>query len=282
MAKKKKGTGIKKTGGVSNVPRGLLPEQPFRAPLGSYDPGLDAAERASGRGLIQLITDLGDARDRAAAQYGWGQEDITRGRDEALGDLDSRNQRFGRDLGTARQRGGEDYTTGKTRLSEDFQSSLASLARNYQRLGNSQRQGATAAGVQAGGALRQAARKRAENQAWDRKPIDTGFARGNQDLDTGWNRQQQDWNTRESDWNTDYQTDRGRITDGATRNSARLTATAGWDDRDRFKQEWRAQGEHANFQHDTQEARIGQVQQTAPGYLNDWNSRNRYRGFRTF
>lgn len=256
----REGSAIKKRGGMSNVPRDLLPEVPFRAPAGSYDVGLDAAERASNRGLQDLLNDLNRDQERADVQGGWGREDITRGRDESLSDLDTRNTRFTRDLGTARQRGGEDY-----------QSGLANLARNYQRLGNSQRQGATVAGVQRGGALKQAARKRDENMAWDRKPMDTNYAR-----------QQQDWNNSESDWGQDYQTTRGRITTGADRDLGRLNVAGSWDAQDRLTQGTRAQRENQYFGQDTQATRVQQVQQTSPGWLSDWQSRNKNRGWRQF
>ncbi len=252
---------VKKTGkGASNVTARNVPEVPFNAPAGSYDVGLDAAARASGRGLQDLLNQLSTQQDRADVQSQWGQEDITRNRDQAFSDLDTRNSRFGRDLGVARQRGGEDY-----------QSALAGLARNYQRLGNSQRQAATAAGVQSGGALKQAARKRAENQAWDQKPIDTG-----------WQRQQQDWNNSEADWNQDYTTQRSRIGESADRDLGRLAVTGNWDSQDRITQGQQAQRENAYFNQDTQAAKVQQVQQTSPGWLDQWRQNNKYRGFRTF
>jgi hypothetical protein len=305
MAKKKQKLGIKKTGGSSNV-NPLVPEIPFNAPAGSYDVGLDAALRGSKRGLAQLIEDAATGQQRDDNDYLLGKENIERGRDESISDLDTRNSRFTRDLGHNRQRGGEDYTkgkgrlsedytTGKGRLGEDYQSTVAGLLRNYQRLGSSQRQGALSAGYtgQGGGAVAQAARKRAENQAWDRKPIDTnfqrgnqdmdrGFQRGNQDLDTGWNRQQQDWNTAESDWGTDYQTGRQRITDGATRDLGGLGLAGIRSYQDRGTQVQRAKDETGFFGEDTQAAKVQQVQQTTPGWMDQWKQRNDKRGFRTF
>lgn len=276
---------VKKTGkGASNVTSRNVPEIPFRAPAGSYDVGLDAAERASSRGLQDLLNQLSTQQDRADVQSQWGQQDITRNRDQALGDLSTRNDRFGRDLGISRQRGTEDYNTNSTRLGEDYQSSLANLARNYQRLGQSQKQGFLSAGGQAGGggALKQAARKRAENQAWDRKPIDTGYQRSSSDLNTAWGRQQQDWNNNEADWNKDYTTQTQRIGDSASRDLGRLAVTGNWDSQDRITQGQQAQRENTYFGQDTQAARVQQVQQTAPGWLDQWRQNNKYRGFQTF
>jgi hypothetical protein len=285
MAKKNSSRlGIKKTGGSSNVTKRLVPEVPFNAPAGSYDVGLDAAVRGSNRGLADLITDAGRDQERADYQTQWGRDDITRQRDEGLGDLDTQNTRFTRDMGTNRQRGGEDYTKGKGRLSQDYQSTIAGLLRNYDRLGQSQRQQAAGAGYsgQGGGAVAQAARKRAENQAWDRKPVDTNFQRGNEDMDTGWNRQQQDWNTAESDWGADYGTQKKRITDGADRNLGQLAVTGSWDSQDRQTGVTRGVRENREFGVDTQAAKVQQVQQTTPGWLDQWKKRNDKRGFRSF
>ena len=50
-------------------------------------------------------------------------------------------------------------------------------------------------GVLRGGAVLAAARRRAENQAWDRQPIDTGYQRAMQDYQTSESRLGQDYQT---------------------------------------------------------------------------------------
>jgi hypothetical protein len=135
--------------GLGN-PRAFTPFQaPTRPPPGFYDPSLDADERASGRGLGDLAEDV----DRA--------------------NLESRNDlNFGLErIGTSRTRGAEDYGR-----------SVEELNRQYGNLATRQAETARASGNR-GGALAQALRKRAGNQAFDRAPIDTNFGRLNQDLD---------------------------------------------------------------------------------------------------
>ncbi len=128
-----------------------------------------------------------------------------------------------------------------------------------------------AAGVQSQGLAAQAKRKRDENQAWDRKPIDTAYGR-----------QQQDWTNSESDWGQDYQTQKGRITSGADRDIGRQSVASNWDATDRETQGGRAQRENEYYKQDTQAARVQQVQQTSPGWLDSWRNQNRNRGYRTF
>lgn len=125
-----------------------------RPPYGSYDPALDQSERSADRGLGDLIADVTRANTRSGQDYGLGQEDI--------------NRQFGRSH--------DDLLLDRSRGTEDYQASIANLVRNYQRLGNSQRQSFAASG-NLGGASIQAAQKRASNQAIDRQPLDTNYNR---------------------------------------------------------------------------------------------------------
>lgn len=117
---------------------------PTRPPAGTYDPALDSQGRAASRGLLDLTQDTDTQNQRALSDLITGKENLTRQKNEGLADL-------------LRQRQG--------------------LDRSYGQLGNQQLQGARAAGVSGGGALVQAARKRAANEAWDTQPIATAETR---------------------------------------------------------------------------------------------------------
>jgi hypothetical protein len=131
-------------------------------PRDRYDPALDATVAAGERGLGDFVTDAGTGNRRDLEDYGFGK-----------GDLERTQQRGLADIGT--QRG---YAT------EDHSRAIQMLQRSYQQLGSQQGQQARVMGVSGGGALLQAARKRAENQAIDQQPIDTGFNRQIAGLDT--------------------------------------------------------------------------------------------------
>jgi hypothetical protein len=140
-------------------------------PVGTYDPGLDAQERQSQRSLQQQLEDIATGRTRATTDFGLGQAAI----DTQRGQTNQSYQRSLSDLLQQRTRGGEDYQT-----------NLATLQRNYQRLGTSQGEAQRRAGAHAGsGAAVQAARKRSENQALDRAPIQSAYDRFTADSATG-------------------------------------------------------------------------------------------------
>jgi hypothetical protein len=195
----------------------------LKAPAGYYDPGLDAQERATGRGLAQSLADLQSQGERAQTSQGWTLEDLLRGRDRGLADI-----------GTSRTRANEDYGT-----------SIANLDRNYARLGSTQTQNATAAGVEGGGALQASANQRAENQAIDRAPIDTGHTRTLADLLKSETQLGEDYNSGVERANTQY----------------------GWGVGDRATQGQRATDENTFFGQDVNGQRLfqaGQAGWTAP------------------
>lgn len=166
-----------------------------RPPVGTYDPAIDASERAAQRGYRDLRTDIGTANTRAASDYAIGLSDIGRQRDYGMADLLRSDTRGREDIGTQRAdlernygrnvddvnrsygRNLADLLTSRTRGTENYNADVQTLGRNYVRLGQGQGQGAAAAGVSAGGALAQALAKRTENEAIDRKPIDTNYSR---------------------------------------------------------------------------------------------------------
>jgi hypothetical protein len=120
--------------------------QPGRIPPGYYDPSLDAAERASGRGLGDLRLDI--ERDEARASTGYLQ---------------------------TTQRAGEDYGTFTGRVGEDHATNSGMLARAFRQLGQQQAGMAVSQGLTSGGGTFAAARAaRQENQGLEQRQLDTG------------------------------------------------------------------------------------------------------------
>ena len=69
----------------------------------------------------------------------------------------------------------------RARGGEDYNFRIADLQRSFAQQGAAQSQAGRAAGAQRGGFLAQALAKRQANEALQRQPIDTGFARFNAD-----------------------------------------------------------------------------------------------------
>jgi hypothetical protein len=136
------------TGLGSTAWKGFIPYVAPKPPTGSYDPALDAQQRASQRGLGDVRMDTATANTRSLNDWTFASEGIAR--DE--------------------QRGNQDL---------DWQVNL--LNRSYQQLARRQGEGARAAGVLSGGIALQAAAKRAENLAVDRTPLDVNRARLTED-----------------------------------------------------------------------------------------------------
>lgn len=126
----------------------------FRPRPGSYDPDIDAQERAAERGFGYTTEDVDRGRERSLSDYLLGQGEVQRQYGENLSDL----------------------ITQRTQGQQDYQTNLQSISRNFQRLGNAQAQTGRQRGL-AGGFQQQAARKRAVNQALERAPVDLGFKR---------------------------------------------------------------------------------------------------------
>lgn len=150
MARRRTAFGRIAPGGVRGG--ALQPFSPFTPygtpPTGSYDPALDAQVGAAGRGLFDLGQDTQTQKDRLGTDYNL-------------------------------QRG--DLVTAQDRATADHQRALDMLQRNYAQLGNRQAQGQARAGVIGGGAVLQAAAKRAANKALEQQPIDTSFNRFTED-----------------------------------------------------------------------------------------------------
>jgi hypothetical protein len=173
-------------------------------PPGSYDPALDAALRASKRGLGDVQFDTETNRERSASDYITALGDIGRQKDELRQDTATQRgdveQGYQRNLGDLLQQRG--YTQ------QDYQSSIDALNRNYAQLGDAQRQAGNARGLLDGGYQAQAARKRAANQAIEKAPMDTAFSRALAASQTGEQRLGEDRSTTLRDLVT--QSTRGR------------------------------------------------------------------------
>jgi hypothetical protein len=236
--------------------RGQAESRPIDPPTGSYDPNLDVQGRAEGRAYENTLDDTGTNLRRAGE------------------DLAVQTERYGIDKG----RVGEDYDTSKaaierstgrsltdliqarTRGTEDYGTSLSNLQRQYTRLGNQQGEVSRKMGAEAtGGVYAQAARKRAENQALDKAPIDLAYNRFIQDSQTSEGRLGEDKQTSLADLlrgrdrsvaDLDWQ--QGANTLGYSRTTSDINTAA-----------TRAGDEHSAFQQDIATAK--QLQYGGPG-----------------
>jgi hypothetical protein len=111
-------------------------------PSAAYNPTLDIELEAGKRGTANTIEDLLTKRTRGDAGFAIDQGELQREEGEQ---------------GAAHDR------------------ALKSIAQGFQRLGARQAEGANAAGVLGGGALAQAAQKRAANEVQARQPVDIAY-----------------------------------------------------------------------------------------------------------
>jgi hypothetical protein len=141
---------LPKTGMAPNV-GGFAPfAAPERPPPGTYDPALDAAQRAAGRGFGDLQMDVGLANTRAQDDFALG-----------TGHLQDLLQQHLSDL-----------STGRDRSHQGFVDATDALGRQYGNLGVAQTQAAVAhSGGATSGALQQALEKRMANQALEQRPL---------------------------------------------------------------------------------------------------------------
>jgi hypothetical protein len=123
---------------------GGSPWVPPPLPSGSYNPQRDIEIEESQRGLGQLEGEIGTARSRDSADFATAASEI--GRREA-------------------------------QQQQDYSRAKELLGQSYQRLGVRQQEGANRAGVLTGGALLQAAAKRAVNQGTEQRAADTNYNR---------------------------------------------------------------------------------------------------------
>lgn len=123
---------------------------PTRPPSNTYDPNLDAQQRAAQRGFQDLQADTALAGGRALEDYGLGVQNLQQ----------------------ARARGLADIATAETGVRRDF-STLATAQAGQQR----------SAGVSGGGTALAAAAARAQNQQLALDPLQTQRVRLNENTD---------------------------------------------------------------------------------------------------
>lgn len=182
----------KKKGGLRASFKKVTPRQqrgafapfvaPSQPPAGLYDPSLDAEERAAERGYLDLQQDVEREQARRYSDFQTG-----------LGNLE---RSFGDESAGLRQQIGY--------AEQDYGRAITELQREYQRLGGSQRQQQAAAGVR-GGAAAQAAAKRAENEAFDRAPLDTNIQRAKTETWENALRLTRDYNLAKQNLGLEYQ-----------------------------------------------------------------------------
>lgn len=122
---------------------GLWTPQAPVTPSGAYNPSLDIELAAGKRGTQNTIEDLLTKGTRGENNFATDQSEVQREEGEQTA---------------------------------EHNRALAALAQSYQRLGGRQTEQANAAGVGRGGALLQAAQKRAANEGKAREPLDINYA----------------------------------------------------------------------------------------------------------
>lgn len=149
---------------IKGLSRDQIPLGP--PPPGTYDPVLDYNAGAAQRGFTQTQNDAQTLFDQGQEDYGLSLGDLTRNTEWTRNDL---------------------YTSGQ-RLNEDYGLATAENQRQYGILGRQQAEGAAQRGVTSAGLLGKSAAVRAENQGRDQAKLDLSKNRGQQDLDTQWQR----------------------------------------------------------------------------------------------
>lgn len=173
--------------------RTFTPYRPPAPPAGSYDPSLDSQEAAARRGLGDLVNQVGTQQARDVTDYAVAQSDLQNNFGDQVQGLQRGYMDRTQDLQRQRNRTQEDYTRGNFLLS-----------RQFEQLGRGQLQQANAAGVIRGGALLQAAAKRAENRGIQQQGMDTNYQRGIVDIDTQYGRAGRDLQLGTEQANQDY------------------------------------------------------------------------------
>lgn len=139
---------------------------PSRPPTGSYDPALDAQQRAAQRGFGDIQQDTEIAGERANTDWTTGRTAATQQRGYGL-----------EDFGT--QRANTERSYGRSLA--DLLTEKANVSRGYDRLGTQQGEQAGARGLTQGGTLAAALAARQGNEAHDQAPLDTAQQRLGED-----------------------------------------------------------------------------------------------------
>lgn len=254
--------------------KGFTPYQPVtRPPAGTYDPTLDAAERAANRGLGDLTLDYERDAEREQSDYLLATQGAVRERGEGLADLRRQRKRGLEDYDRQETRGLEDYGRQERQGLEDYGRQRGTIGLGYQRLGGRQAQSLSQAGV-GGGAFAQALAKRAENQGRDLEPIGIGETRLKEATALGSKRLRDDTRLGRTRLNESVGTSEKRLKASTERRLGELATRLRRSGEDRTTALSRAQRENLYFGQDTSAARFFQAKGT--GYIPPTQPKNEY------
>jgi len=230
-------------------------------PPGSYDPILDANLRASERGLANLRADIepdtGIQRIRAQDDYLVGDAEIQQAQKRAGEDYNTATG----NVNTGYQRNLTDLLKARAQGSEDYGTSIAGVQRGFANLGTNQAGQQRKAGVWQGGAVAQAAQKRAANEQLARAPIDTAYQRFVADSTQTEGRLNEDKGRSLAD----LLRARTRGDEDLGTQSLKLSTGFGRQNADWTTQLQRAASEQEAFAGDTLDAKVAQFLQNNPG-----------------
>jgi hypothetical protein len=218
----------------------FTPWAPPPIPSGYYDPSLDAQRDSASRGLLNTEQDIGLANRRAAEDYGLD-----------TGQLGTNYARASTDLRTDRDRYFQDSTSQRQYEDTDYHRNVEALTRQYGQLGRQQAEQARKYGVNSGGIALLSAAKRAENQALERRDVDTTHQRFLEGLSTQDRRYVEDFGRDDSRLGEDYQAGMGRARTAYDRGVADRGTALG-----------RARSEDAFFGLDVGQQKLFQSQQS--------------------
>lgn len=156
---------------------------PTSPPAGTYDPGLDASQRANQRGILDLTQDTETGNQRADTQHTATLAQLLQGRDRGLTDLN-----------TALQRGAEQYDN------QTFD-----LGLGYRKLGQAQTGAATRGGFVDTGSIAAAGAARGANQGRDQGRLDVANQERIADNQLAQSRLNEDYNAGVKQADTEYQ-----------------------------------------------------------------------------
>lgn len=175
----------------------------FRLPIpppGYYDPAIDASEQAAQRGFFDLGQDTQRDNLRDTVDYGLARDDVFRSRERGLTDLSTRRTQAGQDFSRQRSYGQQDYSR-----------NLAEIDRAYRIRAARQNEARRASGILSKGIAGLAASRNAENRQWDQQPLDTGYRRLVEGIDTAESRFNDEAGTAESRLREDTDLGLGRL-----------------------------------------------------------------------
>jgi hypothetical protein len=234
----------------------------------SFDPALEAEQRALERGLENLLQDTARERHYATQDARQTRRDLTQDKRRGTKDIRQDKRRGLRDIGVRTGEVQRDATRGR----EDFGTRLSTLIHNTAAKGESQFQAANAAGVLDSSTTAASAAARAGEFARARAPIDTGLQRLNENEQTALGKLA----TSQSDLLQDTGRAQHRLRQDI-RHDTRLTDQQLQRQlRDIHTRRQRAREEEAIGQVDLTQQEIYQARQTHPGAFDtEGNRRNR-------